>query len=430
MKSAFKSIYLHLALMFVGLLLINFFIMIATLREITIKPSAKQFAEMINNQLQLIQPLLQNQDTSHATDIIDNLLPNNEIVISKDPEANSLPTLEFYNILSAELKQTKNRQILMQDSEKDPRLWIKDQSIAEYWLGFKFQAYSGKITDWVILIFLATMLMSLIAAYLFSRYMLKPFKQLAKMTEDIVAGQPTTELTKINRSNEVNEISQLVEKSALQIQKLNKEKEMLLAGVSHDLRTPLARMRLQAEFLSDTEIQTSFIQEIEEMDQIIGDFVSFVRSGVIEEFETVELISLINESIHGFNQTSQDIKFSAPESKLMLNLKPISMKRVLNNLFENAFKYGKPPVEVELFHDHKKIHLSIRDHGDGVQQDQLANIFSAFVMAESKNNQHGSGLGLAIVEKLLEQNNATISVQNHENGGLQFSILFNTQMPL
>ncbi len=424
MKSPLKSIYAQLTLMFGLLLLVNFIILITTLRQVTIKPTANQLGQMINNQIHILQPLIENKDLIQAQRSINKLLGENEILLDPAPSAHAPLTLTFYKVLFQKLQTSNDRTILIEETETNARIWIKDPWMNQYWLGLRFQAFAAKISSWVLTLLLVSLFLSLLATYWFSRYMLKPFKQMTHMAEDIVSGVAIEDIAKVKASSEVNEIAKLVKDSALQIQQLNKEKEMLLAGVSHDLRTPLARMRIQAEFLNDEECKVSLVEDIEEMDHIIGDFVSFVRSGTVEEFTKTDVGVLIEESLHNFQKQDLEVSFNQPKAPILLNLKPLSFKRAINNIIENAFKYGKPPVNIFVLESQNKITIRIRDHGLGVDKNQLKSIFSPFVMANNKNNQYGSGLGLAIVEKLMQQNLATVSADNHPDGGLILSIQF------
>lgn len=422
MAGLFKSTYSQLTLTFGLLLLFNFIVIVLSLRQFTITPAANQMAMQINNQITSLKPLLEDKNINEAKEVLYNLYPSNQISVTLNPKAQQLPRLKFYQVLENKLTVAGSKQVLIKESKINSLIFLKPKWMQDYWLSVSFQPFIQKVSNFILALIVALMLMSMFAAYFFSRYMLKPLKQLANMANDIVEDKKNVSDIQIKGTTEVQKIGHLVKNSAIQIQQLNKEKEMLLAGVSHDLRTPLARMRLQAEFLDDVEIRNSLVQEIEEMDNIIGDFVSFVRLGTIEECLRVDLVQLISESVNHYSENSHLIRWQTDIQSLQMPLKPISIKRMLSNIYDNAFKYGCPPVLISLEQSKNHVKICIRDHGEGVDDKEISEIFEPFFMAQQIDNQYGSGLGLSIVKKLAQQNNAQVHAENHKNGGLVICI--------
>ncbi len=425
MKTIFKSTYAQLSLMFGVLLLANFIIIVLAMRQITFTPAAKQMATQLSMQVDGLKPLLKDKNFQQAKQLLTQVFPSGDVIVEENPQAQEMPNLKFYQafkhkLLSQHISHVKWLEGQINENSHS-MLWIKPAWKQDYWVGITFQPFIKKVSHMFFLLLLGLILLSYLAAYFFSRYMLKPFRQLADMASDIVEDK---ESPSIKGTTEVEEISQIVRISAEKIQQLNKEKELLLAGVSHDLRTPLARMRLQAEFLSDNKTRGDFVQDIEEMDQIIADFVTYVRSGTIEEFQKVELSSFIQSSIEPFSQHGKPIEFNPATKPINLCVKPLSFKRMLNNIYENAFKYGAPPVVVSFTENQNSISVCIVDHGKGLCETLLTTIFQPFVMAQTKNNAYGSGLGLSIVQKLAEHNNAEVYAKNKTDAGLQVCIVF------
>jgi len=419
-----KSTYSQLSLMFVFLLLLNFIVVLIALRQFTIVPTANQIANLINNQIKSIELLAKGKSIEHAQIEINNAFPNSEINLNLLPEGVNFPNLTFYNVLKNKIIQANNAQVKLQTMVNKSIIWTKPYWSQDYWIGIEFQPFIQKIINLIALIFSSLLILSFVAAYVFSRYMLRPFKNLANMATEIIEQKSNAKDIEIKGTQEVKEIAQLVKSSANQIQQLNNDKEMFLAGVSHDLRTPLARMQLQAEFINDEETRIALIQEIQEMDSIIGDFVTYVRSGTLEESNDHDIVSIISESITQFSQMGHSINFLAPESPITIKIKPISVKRMLTNIYENAFKYGKAPVIVNIIEDKKQVKVCIIDSGEGIKESDLDAIFKPFVIAQNLDNTFGSGLGLSIVKKLAQQNNAKVIARNHEPKGLEVCIIF------
>ncbi len=421
-----KSTYAQLTLLFGALLLLNFIIIIATLRALTISPSAAQMSSLLNMQLATLRVLLENKNQQQAQKIIANLGLSKKISLAQSPNAQKIPNLKFYRILATQLHKQKFSQVLSQAEAENSKIWIKPQWHSDYWLGFSFQPFVAQVTTFLSVLLVSLLLLSLLAAYFFSRYMLKPFKKLAEMATSIINNQEhSTDIT-LSGTTEVQAIAKLVKNSAEKIHKSNKEKELFLAGVSHDLRTPLARLRLQTEFLSDEAMQQDMVQEIQEMDAIIEDFINFVRLGSMEECEEINVETMVNQSILDFkkHQLKAEIILQQPQTKIIHKLKPLSCKRILSNLYENAYIYGKEPIIVTIQQQDNSFNICVKDAGNGVAKEDLENLFEPFFKTHNRHNKKGSGLGLSIVQKLAKQNNAKVHAKNSETGGLVVCLSF------
>lgn len=417
-----KSTYGQLTVMFTALLLINFAVVILTFRHFTFSPVAKQMAQQLNDQVLALQQMLQNGNMSQARTLLHEIYSDSQIIVSKSPSGKSLPSLQFYQELEKNIDGSRIEEILLQTSAQPSRIWLRPAWSHDYWLGFSFHSYIGNLSYLFAGMVLVLLIMTVPTVYFFSRYMLKPLRQVASLAASIVKGENITESFRIEGTTEVQNISNMVKNSALQVQKFNKEKEILLAGVSHDLRTPLARMRLQLEFLSDEEARDNMIQEIDEMNQIIESFIEYVKLGSEEKFQLIDLPELIVNSIESYPY--KGIYFNFSGLPVEIDAKPVSIKRMLTNIYDNAFKYGKPPVQINLESNEKETRIIIYDHGSGINEMDLEKIFEPFFMSGSKENKQGTGLGLSIVKKLAEQNNAVVRVSHHEKGGLQIEIIF------
>ena len=417
-----QSTYAQLTLMFGLLLLINFLVIVFFLRQLTINPAATQIGKTLYSQISTLNPLIINKTIIEAEHILNNNHLSSQITLKDKPLARALPDYKFYRTLTQVLKTGSIQDVLLQETDNGSTIWLKPQWLKDYWIGIGFQPFVNQVSQFFLYLVVILLALSLLAAYLFSRYMLKPFRELAQMAKDIVEQENTNKSIKLSGTHEVKEIAGLVKSSAEKIQKLNKDKELLLAGVSHDLRTPLARMRLQAEFLPTGENQKLLIQEIEEMDKIIGDFVSYVRSGTSEALTKFNLDTLILATIEKMHPYQNLFDYSAKNHALEVIIKPLSFKRMLINIYDNAIKYGKPPIKIWAEKQENCINIFILDNGNGLTKEQLATIFEPFVQVHSSDNIQGSGLGLSIVKKLAEQNNATVLATNHQTGGLLISI--------
>jgi two-component system osmolarity sensor histidine kinase EnvZ len=198
-----------------------------------------------------------------------------------------------------------------------------------------------------------------------------------------------------------------------------RDRALLLAGVSHDLRTPLTRMRLTAEFLDDADLSRGIIQDIEDMDAILDQFIGFIRDGADEEPGYAQLNDLIEE-VRGKLDGGR-IEFTPGEIPRLM-VKRLTMKRLLSNLLTNGLKYGQPPVEVETALEENEVVLRVRDHGPGVRAEDIPVLLEPFSRGDAARTLSGSGLGLAIVSRIVDMHHGHMSLDNDPEGGLRVEI--------
>ena len=217
----------------------------------------------------------------------------------------------------------------------------------------------------------------------------------------------------------------------------------MLAGISHDLRTPLTRMRLTAEMLPDDFFREGLIYDIEDMDAILEQFISFMKDGSDEPVRLTDLDTIFNEIMVQF----APMKFVyQSECHKAVPVRPLSIKRLVINLINNANRYGKPPIylsativptftETEIIESsdiisesemnkeaQEQLVICVRDCGDGVAEDQLERIMQPFERGETARTTQGSGLGLAIVSRIANLHHGTVEAINHPHGGLQVCV--------
>jgi len=237
-------------------------------------------------------------------------------------------------------------------------------------------------------------------------------------------------------SQEIIEANRSFNQMVEDLQQLEKDRAIILAGISHDLRTPLARMQLEVEMapLSD-EARIGMQSDIAQMDAIIGQFLDFARPTESATFVPLNLSELLEDCAHAAARlpdvrTAMDIE---PDVLVMGNT--TDLRRVINNIIENARRYGKTPgadvteidlaLHVKMTGHGRRAVVEITDHGTGVPDDQIQQLLRPFTRLDSARGQaNGAGLGLAIVERVITRHNAELAVRNRDGGGLvlQFAL--------
>jgi two-component system osmolarity sensor histidine kinase EnvZ len=220
------------------------------------------------------------------------------------------------------------------------------------------------------------------------------------------------------------------------LQQLEKDRAVILAGISHDLRTPLARMQLEVEMANLSQEAREGIQsDIAQMDAIIGQFLDFARPTEAATFVPVDLSDLLEDCAHAAGRLPDVRTTTAIEPGIHVPANATDLRRVFNNVIENARRYGKTPgaevIEIDITcqvkmtgHGRRAV-VEIGDRGVGVPDDQIQLLLRPFTRLDSARGQaNGAGLGLAIVERVITRHNAELQVRNREGGGLVLQFAF------
>lgn len=201
------------------------------------------------------------------------------------------------------------------------------------------------------------------------------------------------------------------------------ERIQALAAVSHDLRTPIARLRLRAAGLRDREAQAAIGHDLDEMESFIRSLLDFLRGGDPEEERLVDLASLVVTIVHDAQDVGGDAHYDGPAS-LELVTRPVKLQRAIANLVQNALRHAGQ-AHVRLSRAGDGVRLIVEDRGPGIPPDQLEAVFEPFRRIEGSRNRGtgGAGLGLAIVRRSISRLGGTIRLENRPEGGLRATIM-------
>lgn len=264
-------------------------------------------------------------------------------------------------------------------------------------------------------------ILSVTGGWWFVRHLNRPLQALQRAALQVGKGQFPPPLRE-QGSTEMREVTRAFNRMNQGIKQLEDERTLMTAGISHDLRTPLTRIRLASEMLSqDTEwIRDGIVEDIEDMNAIIDQFIEYARNDRTEAWETLNLNGLIEEMVRiheRYDSHHISLKLSGlPASPV----RKVALKRVLDNLIENAFRYGSESITISTFFDATahRIYCRIRDYGPGIPEEELDAVFMPFKQGDKARGTLGSGLGLAITRKIINMHFGGISLRNHPEGGL------------
>jgi two-component system osmolarity sensor histidine kinase EnvZ len=275
----------------------------------------------------------------------------------------------------------------------------------------------------VILPFLALLglFIAFAVAVLLVRRITRPLAQMREAAQRIGEGAAISPIAETGPT-EIAELARKLNDMEGQIGELLEARTTLLAGISHDLRTPLARMQLELEFIRGEEnaaVVEELNEDIGEMDKLITQALLLARSLGHQEPEETDVNQLLAQIAADFQRAGNDVRFD-PQSPCILMLPVDNLSRVLRNLIENAITYSdRQPVVVACNVGGDALEISVSDRGPGVPLSERARIFQPFFRLEGSRNKAtgGTGLGLAVVAQLCRANGWSIEVATPPEGG-------------
>ncbi len=406
------------------------FAWVQTLRALEFEPRAVQEAAQIAGLVNLTRGALMQADGINRVALLKSLGQQGPIRVAPREPADRLEPFEtdrFTRRVSREL-----RAVLGPDAEVarsvngQSGLWVSFSIERDrYWLQAEAAA-TGPLTSstwfaWTGIALLATLVGSVAIARLIN----KPLKQLSFAASRIREGDLDSRLDENTLTSEIREVNMGFNRMARELARVEEDRAVMLAGISHDLRTPLARLRLETEMsVSDDEAKRNMAMDIDQLDAIIDKFMDYARPGETQ-LRPVHVSQLIDKEAAGFRDPSQ-IKIT---SRVAIDIKvladEVELGRVFSNLFENARRYGRGTntgvavVNVSYVRTGPWVIVSVRDHGPGVPPEKLSQLTTPFFRGDAaRTAATGAGLGLAIVEKAMLRMGGSLELANAPDGGL------------
>jgi two-component system osmolarity sensor histidine kinase EnvZ len=273
---------------------------------------------------------------------------------------------------------------------------------------------------------LAAGALSLMGAAIIAGLINAPLKQLSLATSRVREGDfDAPPLDERTVTKEIREVNIGFNRMAEQLAKIELDRTEMLAGISHDLRTPLARLRLETELsVLDPDARELMVADIAQLDVIIDKFLDYARPDHVSLSPT-SVAEVIESCVFPFRSTAgMDIRVEVPHT-LQAMADEVELGRVISNLLENARRYGKSPstgltrVNITAQTTSHHVHIRVRDFGPGVSPDQLEALTKPFVRGDAARTEaKGAGLGLAIVDKTVARMGGTFSLSNAQPSGL------------
>lgn len=269
-----------------------------------------------------------------------------------------------------------------------------------------------------------------LVAALLVRQLTRPLRDLAAAA-DRIGRDPAPATVAEDGPAEVRHAARAFNAMQDRIRRLLEDRIQALAAVGHDLRTPLARLRLRAGFLADAEARERIDADLDEMQRMVEATLAYLREGrEAEEARPADLVALLRTVCDAAADAGGDVTLEAPPT-LALPVRRTALRRALANLVENAVAHGGG-ARVTLRRDDQAVHIEVADDGPGIPEADLPRVTDPFVRLEGSRNRAtgGVGLGLAIARRAVEANGGSLTLANRSAGGLSAMIALPAPLPI
>ncbi len=283
---------------------------------------------------------------------------------------------------------------------------------------------------------LALILLLFIASYLFIRTIIKPVKQLQKAVEQIKAGNLDIHIP-VRRMDELGELSVRFNVMADQIKKMLKAKDQLLLDVSHELRSPLTRMKVAAEFIKDRKLKHTLTEEMDGMEGMISEILETARINSPygkPNPEEIALQGFLKNIIDSFAGRKPGIVWHAPKNAPVIRADARQLTMLFNNILDNALRYSahqEKPARVRIQTKEGGVDISVKDYGYGIPNRDLPYIFEPFYRVDSSRSREtgGYGIGFSLSKRIVDAHGGTIEIQSTERRGTTVTIFLPCSPP-
>lgn len=329
----------------------------------------------------------------------------------------------------ADLPETWVRHILIVSPDPAPVLVIQAELEPGRWLylaglmpdPYVLRAADPLALDRLLLQGLPLAVVLLLSALLLLRWITRPLAALAEAAEAVGTDERAPALPQ-EGSAEVVQLALAFGSMRERIRRYLDDRERLFVSISHDLRTPITRLKLRSELLDDEQLRHDFEEDLDELDMMVKGALQSVKDTEIhEDVRDIRLDPLLGRLAGGARLAGREVRVA--ESGLSVRAKPLALKRALGNLIDNALHYGQR-AEVSAQTEGDEVVIRIRDHGPGVPPEALGTVFEPRVRLTHgrEANAGGHGLGLGIARSIVQAQGGTLQLANHPEGGLEATV--------
>ncbi len=386
---------------------------------------SKRLTESVAADINVLVKLIDSDLTNNALNVANQDFKM-KINIVKDKELLSSKLNLNSGILSKRLNQSlsnlkKKFDYDLSNLEEGVLIYIQiDKDILEIIVD-KDRLYSESAFVFLLWMIFASIILFFMSYFLMSRQ-LRPLKRLAIIAETFGRGLDAPDI-KTAGAYEIRQTANAFNQMRTRIKRFLKQRTEMLAGVSHDLRTPLTRMKLQISLMKDEKAKSELEADVNEMTSMLDSYVSFVKTESPEPIENIVINELISDIIKTVDKNNIDLVLNE-KTIIQSSGRQIQLKRAFNNIIDNSQRYAKK-IEINLYKNEKDCVIEFNDDGEGIPRDKYEDVFKPFFTLDpSRNKLKGeSGLGLTITRDIIRSHGGDVKLSESNLGGLQLKVL-------
>ncbi|QDF76920.1 MULTISPECIES: two-component system sensor histidine kinase EnvZ [Shewanella] len=422
-----RSAFSQTVLLIGSLLLVNQLVSYLSVAVYFIQPTYQQINQLIARQVNLLfvdgidvgREHLSMVDALNAKVRDDSM----EIYNLKQAREAGVERAAYYSLLSAQMSEHLGGKAEVRIAQgKEFEIWIRPPQAPSVWIKVPLTGFNEFGLSPLTLYLMVIGALSVAGGWWFARKQNKPLKRLQKAAISVSRGDYPAPLP-LTGSTEIIEVTNAFNRMSRSMQQLEQDRALLMAGISHDLRTPLTRIRLASEMMveEDEYLKEGIVHDIEDMDAIINQFIAYIRQDQEANREQVQLNDLLQDIAQAEANRDAEIVLALSDCP-EIPMQAVAIKRIISNLVENAFRYGNGWVKLSSTFDGRRVGFSVEDNGPGIPSEQIPKLFQPFTQGDIARGSVGSGLGLAIIKRIVDRHQGKVVLTNRPEGGLHAQV--------
>jgi two-component system, OmpR family, osmolarity sensor histidine kinase EnvZ len=426
-----KSLRARNTALLVGIVLVGQLLAVALLYVLAIRPQVERVGGIMARNISAVSLAIDALPSDKRRALIAQINAKGAVRIldgnREPPEDRAVPTLLELMFMRSFAKEMGGDDVIVWQGGRVGQLWVRiDMGGAPYWISYE-RPPGWTPNGALFASFVIAVTMALIAGILIQRRLAKPLRDLAAAADGTHHDALPAALPE-DGPTELASVAGSFNAMRRRLADQENKRTHMLASISHDLRTPLAKIRLEMAMIPGiaAESEAMVTRQLDRLDAMLSQFLDYARGADNEAAVAFDIVALLQETINDLGIAAQ-----MPDAMaVMVSAKPMGTRRAITNILRNAENYGAPPIEIGLSLKGQKVVVTIRDHGAGVSDTQLTQLQTPFFRTdEARSKASGSGLGFAIARDLAEAQGSSLMIRNAEDGGLIVEMTFKAGAP-
>lgn len=419
MRRIKNRLFVRTAALFALLLIASQIIWITVGNIVFLKPLRVEYIGQLAAYVRLARSALASMPPEARPDFLQQVNHQSNIrLLSVDYGESLAPVAEFPKPMVARLRRMAGDDVTARLGDMESDAWVRFVAGGQpYWLVVSAgrPPFPGPLIIWVLI----AIVVSSCGAYLLISRLNRQLRAVVEASRAIGRGEIPAAIA-VEGPDEIQELSRGFNQMSEGLQRLDAERRLMLGGISHDLRTPLVRLRLNIELgrpnLNGTAAE-SMVRDVQEIDSILTQFLQFARNESDESAQLTDVNDIVSDVCAGYQLSGQAIKVNLGLIGLA-KLRPVGVRRLITNLVDNALRYGEKDVVVTTSRNEDHIVITVADRGPGIRSSTPDELIKPFAREDVSRTKPGTGLGLTMVDKIARAHGGFVKLTNRPEGGL------------